>query len=285
MKKENTTLLRKLTSYSAMAGSVIAVAGTANAQALYTDIDPDVTVDQSGSVYMIDLDNNGSNDFTIGLLHSTSAGGNSLNKIFAKPYNGSIGGTHQGAYNYPYAMVAGEMIDANIPWQNAASQTMGSGAVLPGYSSLYIVYGKWYGVEDRYLPLRFKIGTNKFYGWARLDVSSIVNSFTIKDIAYNPNANEGLFAGQGDPTLVHVTPTTQPVKIFAYDGVVNAMLFSQKIDNATLVMTNMMGEQVKKMKLTESSTQIDVSDLAFGIYGVTVINGGELYTQKIAIRK
>lgn len=29
-----------------MAGSVIAVAGTANAQALYTDIDPDVTVDQ-----------------------------------------------------------------------------------------------------------------------------------------------------------------------------------------------------------------------------------------------
>lgn len=84
---------------------------------------------------------------------------------------------------------------------------------------------------------------------------------------------------------MHVTPTAQPVKIFAYDGVVNAMLFSQKIENATLVMTNMMGEQVKKLKLTESSTQIDVSDLAFGIYGVTVINGGELYTQKIAIRK
>ncbi|MEO6169304.1 MAG: T9SS type A sorting domain-containing protein, partial [Chitinophagales bacterium] len=63
------------------------------------------------------------------------------------------------------------------------------------------------------------------------------------------------------------------------------VLFNQKIDNASLVMTNMMGQQVKAMSLTNSSTQIDVSDLAFGIYVVNVINGGKAFTQKVAIRK
>ncbi len=268
-----------------MAGSIVAVAGTASAQVIYTDIEPDVMLDQSGSVYMIDLDNNAANDFTLGLSHSTSAGGNSVNRIFAKPYNGSIGGTHSGVYHFPYALEAGEMIDANIPWQNAASQTMGKGILLPGSSSLYSVFGKWYGVEDRYIPLRFKIGTNKFYGWARLDVSGLVNAITIKDIAYNPTANEGLFAGQGDPTAIAAVPTAQPVTIFAYDGVLHATLISQQLDNASLLMTNMMGQQVKSLKLNNSSTQVDVSDLAYGIYAVTVINGGAVYTQKIAIRK
>lgn len=268
-----------------MAGSILAVAGNADAQVIYKDIEPDVTLNESGLVYMIDLDGNSANDFTLGLSHSTSAGGNSVNRIFAKPYNGSIGGSHSGIYHFPYALEAGEMIDNNIPWQNAASQTMGKGILLPGSSSLYSVFGKWYGVEDRYIPLRFKIGTNKFYGWARLDVSGLVNSITIKDIAYNPTANEGLFAGQGDPTAIQDVQSVNPVKIFAYDGVVHATVMSQPLDNASLIMTNMMGQQVKSVKLTNASTQVDVADLAYGIYAVTVINGGEVYTQKVAIRK
>ena len=177
------------------------------------------------------------------------------------------------------------MIDINLDWQTASSQTMGGGFIIPASSSLYAVYGKWYGVEDRYLPLRFKIGTDKHYGWARLDVPSLISSFTIKDIAYNPTPNEGLFAGQGDPTGVQITPMPETVKIFAYDGIVNTVLFNQKIDNASLVITNMMGQQVKAMSLTKSSTQIDVSDLAFGIYVVTVVNGGQVFTQKVALRK
>ena len=268
-----------------MAGSILAVAGNADAQVIYKDIEPDVTLNESGLVYMIDLDGNSANDFTLGLSHSTSAGGNSVNRIFAKPYNGSIGGSHSGIYHFPYALEAGEMIDNNIPWQNAASQTMGKGILLPGSSSLYSVFGKWYGVEDRYIPLRFKIGTNKFYGWARLDVSGLVNSITIKDIAYNPTANEGLFAGQGDPTAIQDVQSVHPVKIFAYDGVVHATVMCQPLDNASLIMTNMMGQQVKSVKLTNASTQVDVADLAYGIYAVTVINGGEVYTQKVAIRK
>ena len=72
MKKENATLLRKLTSYSAMAGSILAVAGNADAQVIYKDIEPDVTLNESGLVYMIDLDGNSANDFTLGLSHSTT---------------------------------------------------------------------------------------------------------------------------------------------------------------------------------------------------------------------
>lgn len=285
MKKENTTLLRKLTSYSAMAGSIIAVAGTANAQAIYTDIDPDVTVEESGFGYFIDFDNDGNDDFVIGFLHTNTAGGYDYNKVVAVPYNGSVGGTAAGNYVYPYAMEAGEMIDANIEWQDASSQTMAGGFVVVASSTLYAVYGKWYGVTDRYLPLRFKVGSNNHYGWARLDVPNLITSFTIKDIAYNPTPNEGLFAGQGDPVSAQITPITEAVKIFAYDGVVNALLFNQKIDQANLVMTNMMGQKVKEMVLTKSSTQFDVSDLPFGIYIVTVENGGQVYSQKVSIRK
>lgn len=286
MKKENPTLLRKLTSYSAMAGSIIAVAGTANAQVIYTDINPDITVDQSGSGYFIDFDLDGNNDFAINFAQTYTAGGYAYNKITAVPYNGaSVGGTQQGDRVYPYTMEAGEMIDVNIAWQNEDSQSMAAGLVVVASSTLYTVYGQWYGVTDKYLPLRFKVGSNKHYGWARLDVSGLINSFTIKDIAYNPTPNEGLFAGQGDPVSAQITPITEAVKIFAYDGVVNALLFNQKIEQANLVMTNMMGQKVKEMVLTKSSTQFDVSDLPFGIYIVTVENGGQVYSQKVSIRK
>lgn len=267
-----------------MAASLLATAGTANAQAIYTDIDPDVTVDQSGFGYFIDFNNDNMDDFVIGLLKTNTAGGNSYNKVVAIPYNGSIAGKHQGNYVYPFAFGEGEMVDANLMWQNATSQTMGAGIVIPGSSSLYSVFGYWYGVTDKYLPMRFKVGTDKHYAWARLDVPTLLTSFTIKDYAYNSIPNEGLFTGQGDPTGV-VTPIKEPVKIFAYDGILHAILFNQKIENASLAVINLMGQQVKSIRLTEASTQLDVSDLAYGIYAVTVENGGRTYTEKIAIRK
>ncbi|MEO6167201.1 MAG: hypothetical protein ABIO46_16170, partial [Chitinophagales bacterium] len=226
MKKGNPTLLRKLTSYSAMAGSIIAVAGTANAQAIYTDIDPDVTVNETGFGYFIDFDNDGNKEFAIGFFQTNTAGGYLYNKVFARPYNGSIAGSAAGNYVYPSAMIAGEMIDNNLDWHAESSQTMGAGFILTASSSLVQVFGKWYGVEDRYLPLRFKIATDTHYGWARLDVPGLIKSFTIKDMAYNPIANEGLFAGQGDPTDVQITPMPESVKIFAYDGIVNTVLFN-----------------------------------------------------------
>lgn len=294
MKNENPTLLRKLKAYSAMAGSIVAVAGTANAQAFYTDIDPDVTISESEGMYLLDLNNDGTIDFGVGFhKHAYSENGVDYyyTKIFAKPYNGgSIAGDADGAYVFPFALGAGDLIGANPnDWQDGTSQTMVAAKayaiISSSNTSAISAAGEFYGGANKFLPLRFKIGSDTHYGWARFDIPNLVNSFTIRDYAYNQNPSDGLFAGQGDPTDIQITPAPESIKIFAYDGVLNTLLINQKIDHASLVITNMMGQQVKVTNLANASTRLDVSDLPFGIYMVAVTNGGQTFNQKVALRK
>ena len=57
--KNNSTpsIENRLKKYSALAGSIVAATGAANAQIVYTDVNPDSVVDQVDSVYMLDLNN------------------------------------------------------------------------------------------------------------------------------------------------------------------------------------------------------------------------------------
>jgi hypothetical protein len=287
--KKNSTLFRKLKAYSAMAGSFVAIAGTANGQAFYTDVDPDATFDENGTGYFIDLNNDGTNDFSIQFVQATGTSQGipySYRGVFAKPYNGaSVAASTSNLRIYDLALDAGEMINAGLAWNNDASQTMGSLKAYPSGGSAILQYGNFVSVEDKYLPLRFKISNVNHYGWARFDVSENLLSFTIKDFAYNTADNQGLFAGQGDPTSVDAVPLPASVKIFAYDGVVNAILVNQQISNASLVITNILGQQVKAMNVTHEFTRTDVSDLPSGIYVVTINNGGSSHAAKVAIRK
>src|SRR4029079_6070694 len=107
--------------------------------------------------------------------------------------------------------------------------TGGASFFLPGmatyYTSSAATVGFWGGGgTDHYLGLRFSDGTDTFYGWIRCDVANHAESLTVKDYAYNANPNEGLFAGQGDPTAVQPVNANSPFGIFAFEGTASVMV-------------------------------------------------------------
>src|ERR1044071_81070 len=91
MKKNNSTLLKKLKQYSALVGPALVTAGVANAQILYTDIDPDVVIAPDAGMrdaIALDLNADGTADyeFTAGNNFSQQ-GGTIVNTVGAYPYS------------------------------------------------------------------------------------------------------------------------------------------------------------------------------------------------------
>ena len=74
MQDKKATLSKKIKSYSALAGSIIAVSASADAQVVYTDVSPDSVINTSGGFYNIDLNADGTTDFQV-LTMSVSTSG------------------------------------------------------------------------------------------------------------------------------------------------------------------------------------------------------------------
>lgn len=178
-------LLNRLKRYSLAAGAVAMVADQADANIIYTDVNPDFA-GASGSQYFLDLNNDNIDDFRI--YHD---GGSNL---FIEPLASSndVLGTGGANYAYPYAMSANSMISAS------ATGTWFNNGYSSGFQSLNYgscSFGNWCTVADKYVGLRFEVGGNIHYGWARLDVNGNGSSWIVKDYAYDDVAGQGILAG------------------------------------------------------------------------------------------
>jgi PKD repeat protein len=66
------------------------------------------------------------------------------------------------------------------------------------YNSPYHL-GEWInGVVDGFLGIRIKINNLWHYGWIRMDVDVDAHKLTVKDFAYNLEAQKGIYTGQKD---------------------------------------------------------------------------------------
>ena len=66
--KDNPTLKSKISSYLTIAAGVTAVASGANAQVVYTDVNPDQILTGNMSSYSLDLNNDATSDFNLRTL-------------------------------------------------------------------------------------------------------------------------------------------------------------------------------------------------------------------------
>lgn len=187
MKKK--LLEKRLKSYSALAAGVLAAGGAANGQVVYTDVDPDSVADADGESYELDLNNDGTIDFTINRSRTTTASG--AVRIVPQAGNEVLGATsYGGAYFLPYALSNGDAINGD--------ETLWNGTINSAYLTLawYSTYGYWAGGQtDKYLGLRIDVDGAMHYGWVRLDVAAGGGSFTLKDYAFVSNAGVGIEAG------------------------------------------------------------------------------------------
>ena len=249
-------ITKRLAQYSAL---TVALAGLtdANGQIDYTDVDPDF-VGGNGTSAGLDLDNDGNFDFVII--------GSSAPAVGIRAYNTSVSGNSfvgtAPLYTYPFALDNGNVISSGLTtWFG------GTDVGTLNYVSCYGGAGSssWCGVTDKYLGLRFLIGENTHYGWARLDVSASGDSFTLKDYAYNTVADAPINAGQTLSTedvalreQIKVVPLNKTIALYNLPESTSFKLYS------------MTGKSVMSGNIANDTYVVEASNVANGIYIIEI---------------
>jgi len=238
----------KLKGYSALAGAFLLTGLSAEAAVVYTDVDPDETYNTDGDLYELDVNNDGTPDFSLyvvdftypGIFSTTASGatyGGLFRDVFMIPASGnSVAGSYGGTFAYPYALNSGDLIGPALSFQDVTFQSMVYYlAVLdfpePGSTLPFLSSGNWIGVNDKYLGLKFQIDGDTHYGWARLDCGADHHSFTIKDYAYETIADEPIEAGEVAPPVPEITFTDATVTVSEGAGTATVTVsISESID-------------------------------------------------------
>lgn len=200
----NAKLEKQLSAYilaaSSTAVAALAAALPASAEVVYT---PTHVVVSTGSSYAIDINHDGTPDFTLNLCGSgyrksfvllqPDVAGNAV-RI---PVNGPAGS----AAALPVGVLIGREqnfndIPGSVCLEKAAGQIM---AGVYFYHTSY-QYGPWLGATNRYLGLKFMIDDEVHFGWARLTVDSFSflngSKVTLTGYAYETEANHVIRAGE-----------------------------------------------------------------------------------------
>lgn len=267
------TLRNKLNIYTAAAGAV-AIAGTADAQVIYTDVNPD-TVINNFQTYLLDIDNNGQHEMSMEVIRYP--GGDQMIRLGVQPVNAILGSLYQANYPLPFALDNGDSVSATTPgWQNG---TVNSGAqylaVLYGSQT----FGNWVGVNDKYLGIRFRIGQNTHYGWARLAVAATGDTLTIKDYAYQAIPGLGITAGD----MVAAIPANSlqdSLTIFSSSNTV-IIRNSSNDPSGTVRILNTLGQCIHQTPVNGPNMRISLEGHPPGIYLVEVSDDKNRMVKKV----
>jgi len=199
------SLAKKSLWYAAAAGAVAGLAApNAQAQIVYTDIDPDVTVQDTGedpfeNPFAIDFDGDGDAEiffgedngrsYTIALLNEDAEGGTDedvvvgiVGELF--PFSGVD-------YAYFLPLEAGSTISSF----NAAVQ--GSYTSIATFTFTTSDPNSWIGVGERYIGLQFQLdGADSHFAWIRAEMPE-AGQLIIKDYAFQSEPFTPLAAGEG----------------------------------------------------------------------------------------
>lgn len=193
------SFLSRLNAYALMAGAAgvgaLAAAPAADAEVIYTPVH--VVLSGSRASYDLDLNGDGISDFGLGLINSTLGG--SLQGFVDHISNGFE--THPGV-NWPLALKSRAPIGPGQRFYGCIGSC--------GYTILAEVdsrssSGQWVNVSNRYLGLRFVVGKDLYYGWARMTVKVSREKREVEaavtGYAYESTPNQGIHAGQTSGTF------------------------------------------------------------------------------------
>lgn len=302
MKKANSTLGKKLKQYSALAAGMVAASGLANAQVVYTDVNPDKVLTGMNNILNpdtleLDLNNDGIFDYLLFAYRGSSYTYQGIGAMMPYTANNSnaIAGSIVSLNSILPALFVsdlplGKNIDDNLPFYNLADIMYDVNHIKPIMAYSNIVSGtgggEWLNVSDRYIGFKFQVGidTNFHYGWARCSVSENADTLTLKEYAYEATINTGLFAGQGSPLGLVAANHKGSFKIMSFEGVATIIVNDGSPEGSTATLTSMIGDVLLKQDLSNRISRIDLNQFPKGIYLLSVQRGDEIFTKKISFR-
>lgn len=276
MRKSYTKKGKHLQAYSALAASLFAMGNTADAQIIYTNITDYTGLASNNDLYNIDLNNAGGADFRVkanAVVITTSyfSYTTSNNFIRLSPLGGQNAAANNGGMTS--AVPANTPINAGLNWVNNGSQLM---AYLGGY---YSGGGHWLGATDMYLALKLVVGTNTYYGWARLDVASDASSFTIKDYAYESTPGKMILAG--DKTVTTSVSEAAPADFAVIPEQGSLKLQFATPGNRQVKLLNVVGQELYTGQVNGAEATIATNGCTSGVYFVMVTDETSSFAKKV----
>lgn len=248
---------KRLAQYGALTAAIAGV-GTVNGQVNYTDLG---LTEVDNTSYNLDVDNDGTPEFTF-----TQASYN----LFAIPtgINAALLGSSSSSYMYPFALSSGATIS------NSQSIWIPNNGYNQSLNFSNCLYGNWCNpTTDKYLGLRFEIGGETHYGWARLSVYNIPGvgdypntGWAITGYAYEETANTSILAGDTG-TLGLNDNAFNTVKIVALN---KSIALYNLPESTNYKLYSITGQSILEGKTTQNSYVIEANAIASGVYVLEV---------------
>lgn len=291
MKRVITINESRLARFSAVAGAVLA-SSAVNSQIVYTNVDPDIIIDTASGQYNLDFNADAMIDVTLNVMNVMEF--TSISTSTSAVYAGSLAVVTPGigagvvsailgsTSSYVTAMNNGDLIGTAAVFGGSSMAALAIDITITSSSSSYqISNGAFLGVTDKFLGVKFLIGTNTHYGWARLDVSANADTIRLKDYAYNVAADSPILAGQ-----------TLGLDAISVE---NKVTIKTTLDNATInvtpdliggrvVMFNIAGQEIKVVQIIDVNTEILYEGVETGIYTITAQFDGGMVNKKVYIK-
>ncbi len=293
-----------LKAYAASAISFLTLHQKVDSQVVYVDIDPDIILSEGGQAAELDLDQNGTIDFWFHnnsfTFYSASFSsyrlmqniliGPEIEANFIAGGTGEYGTAYGGVYTryYPFALEAGAKIDTILNFYNYDLQVMALRSFRSDGDFNIGDYAFWYNdkvevTTNHYLGFIFNSGKIvNSYGWIRCDVIDEGRILIIKDYAYEITPDYPIIAGDAVHYVEEIDSiSTNPVFVYSFNETLYVNLKDSAATKVTL--TSLTGQYILNYETSELISTVDMTNVANGIYIVTVEYKSKFYSTKIII--
>ncbi|MGV9013558.1 MAG: T9SS type A sorting domain-containing protein [Flavobacteriales bacterium] len=269
------TALGQWLGYSSMATALLAVHGKADAQVLYTDLDPDAVI-SNGSMEF-DLDGDGVIDVRLGHVMGTHR------YATFRPPNGAVIGQEFNSLIYVSQLASGAPIapaNQNFHFLDLTIAELAANVDLGGSPS-----GQFPG-QTGFVGFRFTGGDNALhYAWIQLSIPLDVHNLTVMDYGYETVPNMAIFAGDmgnaglgaGNARVFNIEVTPNPI----HD---NALITFPNTGTGHMQMSlmNGLGETLLTVPLGNTeSYRLNLTGIPSGVYFVRLQNDTKVAFQKV----
>ncbi|MFL2571491.1 MAG: T9SS type A sorting domain-containing protein [Parvicellaceae bacterium] len=273
-------------------GLIFAV--SAKSQVIYTDVNPNLTLQALNSdSYAVDFNNDSNIDVVIyesevdtnlnGFL-LTFIGG-VVNTLGASELVGTDSLIFGANILFVDTIGVGELIDGSLGYINSNMPSVFAGAgIRVTATALNTALGEFEANKDGFIGVKFAIAGATHFGWIRVSAAADCYSLIIKDFAYEATPNTGIVAGDyGGSGFVAVKDQFLNLD---YKVTNNILYISgyQYTDNQVLNLTNVIGQELINRKVENESEAIDLSKIPTGFYLVHLFSTNGSVVKKIYVR-
>ena len=293
----------KLNEYALLAASFLCLKYDLQGQVIYTDIEPDILLDEYEEVGFVDMDNNGDLDFGFENGFSSFTVSTSLDVDYIKrnvqwvgwygtSANEIAGYSNIGPFGsftryYPYAFNSGEIIKEGIGGANFQNWGLQRMAFKSYRNDIFWRYGgSWYPeVSDKYLGVKFLHEDGEIhFGWIRCSVIDSCEGMIIKDYAYETIPEKKIIAGDkvGDTTNVSIENQNNLIANIFSDNLTVYINLSEIFPNLIVSIYDITGKLIIIERIEGDNKHIKMKTP--GIYIVNLVSEEKKFSAQLLIK-